>query len=209
MHIIDAPARSIVVASILSQVAGYMLQQPNKAGQKPPWDHNSEYAVICTQLNRLETMFELFQPIQANINVARDPSGDFDDHAIRTDTFLFSYVIYQLCYCLMYHPFLLRRVVDGSTKRTPLSFLSHALSSCRTHAQELVNTLTNARQAGFKLGASFYGYCLLVAGTVHALFQNSTDELIRAESSHTVDYTLALLAEKAKIWTNSACMVSN
>lgn len=202
---IDSPVRSIVVASVLSQIARYMLHHSDKAGRRPPWDHQSEYPKICTQLGRLETMFDCIQPIHDWI-VASSLAGHENTPQV-VNTFLFSYIIYQLCYCLLHHPFLLRNGVGRGATRIPTSFLSQSLDSCRSHAQELVTTLTQAKVAGFSLNATFYGYCLLVSGTIHALFQHSANDAVRHDSAQSLDCCLRLLEEKARFWGNSARMV--
>jgi hypothetical protein len=61
-HIIDMDsfARTIAVASTLSQVAAYAFQQNAVTGQRPPWDPTSEYVMICSHLTRFETLSTSF-----------------------------------------------------------------------------------------------------------------------------------------------------
>lgn len=105
-------------------------------------------------------------------------------------------------------PFFWRRGSYRSATRISPSFFAQALNSSSAHTQELVVTLSNALQSGLESPTSFYGYCLLVAGTVHSLFRYSADTELRHKSIQCLNFTMELLARKAKVWGNSACMVS-
>lgn len=206
LYMVDSPAATVVVISVLSQITEYLLQKPKEEIQKPPWDHTSQYPAICTQLARLETMFENNQSIHDQL----EASGSLDG-AVSTplsESAIFSYVIYQLCYCVLHHPIVLRCRFSMTHPRIPTSFLARALESCRVHATELTKTLLNAKKAGYILGASFYGYSMLVSGTLHALFQHSDDPETRLSSAQMLQANLKMLEEKAKIFANSVRMVS-
>jgi hypothetical protein len=202
---ISAPAKSVVIASVLSQIAGYMIQRSDRTDEKLPWDHTSEYQVIRTHLSRLETMFEGFQPLQTPLGHSSLPSSDYG--VGMSDAVLFSYVLYQLCYCLLHHPFLLHRKTEGGPGRVPFTFRSQSLESARVHAQELINAILRGKHSGLTAAASFYGYCVLVAGTIHALFQHSPDEAIKNTSTQTLQFAEALLEDKSRVWWNSSLMV--
>lgn len=198
-------AISIVLASLLSQAANYAFQHNKTGGQKPPWDHVSEYQIICSQLTRLETFFDSYGDIQKHI---LDNLLPHHENAVQiTDGFIFSYILYQLCYCLLQHPFLLRRRLESYDMRIPTSFLAQAIASCSSHAQELTRTLRNARRARYKVSATIFSYCALVAGSIHSLFQHSADELTRIKSIESLQGSLAHLKEQAIYWKNSARMV--
>jgi hypothetical protein len=198
-------ARTIAIASTLSQVAAYAFQQNKTSNQKAPWDHNSEFQMICSQLIRFETSFDSLQSLQALIQGDVPPAQDNSTQP--TEMLVFSYILYNLCYCLLQHPFLLRRQWETSGARVPVSFSARALESCSRHAQELTQTLANANRAGYRVSASFFSYCSLVAGTVHCLFQHSVSEEMRAKSEEALRDSLAHLEEKAKYWPNAGRMV--
>ncbi|KIV97761.1 hypothetical protein, variant [Exophiala mesophila] len=204
LYMVDSPAATVVVISVLSQITEYLLQKPKEEIQKPPWDHTSQYPAICTQLARLETMFENNQSIHEQL----EATGSLDG-AVSTplsESAIFAYVIYQLCYCVLHHPIILRCRFSMTHPRIPTSFLARALESCRFHATELTKTLMNAKKAGYILGASFYGYSMLVSGTLHALFQHSDDAEVALSSAQMLQANLKMLEEKAKIFANSVRM---
>ncbi|CAN9248805.1 unnamed protein product [Alternaria alternata] len=60
-------APTVVVASLLSQVANYTFQRDITGDRKAPWDHTSEYQTICSQLAQFETLFDCYGDIQATI----------------------------------------------------------------------------------------------------------------------------------------------
>jgi hypothetical protein len=207
-HIVDVDsfALTIAVASTLSQVAAYAFQQNGVTGQRPPWDPTSEYVMICSHLTRFETLFEKFQPIQEHIYTGFLPHHDGSTQL--TESFIFSYVLYHLCYCLLQHPFMLRRQLESCGTRMPSRFFARAIESCWNHAQELNQTLANAKQAGYKVAATMFSYSLHVTGTIHSLFQHSVDDSIRTKSVHALQFSLLYLKEKSEYWKNSGCMVS-
>lgn len=206
MESLKPPAPTIALASILSQVASYAFEHNRSAGQKPPWDHTSEYLSILSQLVRFETFFDRYGDMQTHIlNNASTPNGV---NKFITEPDIFSYVLYNLCYCLLQHPFLLRRRLEKCGTRAPIKFLAQTFENCAVHAQELTRTLTNARRAQYKISATFFGYASLVAGSIHSIFQYSPDVLKRTRSLEALQGSLAHLNEKARYWKNSIRMVS-
>lgn len=200
-------ASIIALASTLSQASNYAFKHNKEGGQKPPWDHTSEYQIICSQLTRFETFFDSFGDIQEHI--LGKSLLDQDGRLQTTESFIFPCVLYHLCHCLLQHPFLLRRRLEDCCTRIPTSFLAGAFESCLCHARELTRTLTNAAKAQHRVSATMLGYCSVVAGSVHALSQHSTDELTRITSVQALQDSFAHLAEKARYWKNSARMVCN
>ena len=201
---LDSIAHVVAVTSILSQAATYIFR-PSEANEEPPWDHTSEYQIICTQLTRFDTYFQSFRDIQNLL-----AGGPFSQHSGMeplTESFLFFYIMYHMCYCLLQHPFLLRRRIEASGKRTPNKFFAKAIENCWEHAQELTWTLFNAKQAGFNVSATIFSYCSTVTGTINALFQYSEDEQVRVKSSAGLAGNLAHLEAKSKYWKNAATMV--
>jgi hypothetical protein len=203
----DSFARIITVASTLSQVAAYTFQQNGNADQKPPWDHTSEYVIICSQLTRFETLFDCFQPIQERIRQGFLPR--LDGSVPLTESFIFSYVLYHLCYCLLQHPFMLRRRLELCGNRLSPSFFAGAVESCWSHAQELSLTLANAKKAGYQIAATMFSYSLLVTGTINCLFQHSANQTIRKKSKDALRYSLDHLHTTGQYWKNSVRMVRN
>jgi len=197
-------AKSTILVSTISQVSTYAFQLGSSADAKPPWDHASEYAILASKLHGFGAYFETWKPISnmilANLN------GDHNlDHS-PSEPFLFSYVVFHLCQCLLQHPFLLRRQIRTSSPRFS-SFFNNATKSGYEHAQELTHTLAFARQSGYKATASFYGYSSLVAASINALYQYSDDEALRQQSRSALSANVAFLEQHSLYWPNAAKMV--
>ncbi|KAH7128583.1 fungal-specific transcription factor domain-containing protein [Dendryphion nanum] len=201
---LDSMAQITVVASTLNQVSGHAFRQNRTKGQKPPWDHTSEYQTIYSQLIRFEQFFDSFEGIQEQI--ATGVLHQYDEPIQLTESFIFSYVIYHLCHCLLQHPFLLRRQLEACGLKIPIKFFGRAVEGCWNHAQELTQTLENAKKAGFRVSATMFSYSSLVAGTIHSLYQHSADEQIRTKSAEALHCNLRHMKEKAIYWKNSASM---
>ncbi|KAH7349085.1 hypothetical protein BKA66DRAFT_295776 [Pyrenochaeta sp. MPI-SDFR-AT-0127] len=199
-------APTIALASILSQAANYAFEHNKSGGQKLPWDHTLEYQIICSQLTRFETFFDCYGDIQ--MQILNSPLPQHRARLQITESTIFSYILYHLCYCLLQHQFLLRRRLEKCGTRIPTSFLSQAISSCSSHAQELTQTLTNARRSEHKVSATFFSYASTVAGLIHGLEQHSPDGLTRIESSEALQGSLAHLHKKARYWKSSNRMVA-
>lgn len=200
-------APSIALASVLSKAANYAFEHDKSGGQKLPWDHTSEYQSICSQLSRFETFFDCYGDLQ--MHILNGPLPQQGGLLQITESTIFSYVVYNLCYCLLQHPFLLRRRLEKCETRIPTSFLAQAISSSSRHAQELTQTLTNARRSQHKVAATFFSYASVVAGSIHCLQQHSPDGLARLKSAEALQGSLAHLIDKAKYWKNSSRMVGS
>ncbi|KAF2844675.1 hypothetical protein T440DRAFT_548047 [Plenodomus tracheiphilus IPT5] len=199
-------ALTIVLVSVLSQTANYAFKHNKESGQKPPWDHTSEYQIICSQLTRFETIFDSYGDIQKHI---LDKSRSYDGGPLHiTESFVFSYVLYNLCHCLLQHPFLLRRRLEDCSTRIPTRFFAQAIESGSNHALALSRTLANATRADYKVSATMFGYSALVAGSINGLFQHSADKTTRSSSAAALLGSLEHLKAKSKYWKTSARMVS-
>lgn len=199
-------ALTIVLASILSQTSNYAFKHNKSSNQKPPWDHTSEYQVICSQLTRFETLFDSYGDIQEQI---LDQAKAFDGCGLQiTESLIFAYVLYNLCHCLLQHPFLLRRRLEECSLTIPTRFFAWAIESGSNHAQEISRTLTNAARAKYRVSATILGYFSLVAASINGLFQHSADETTRMRSAEALAGNLAHIEAKAKHWKTSARMVA-
>ncbi|KAH6641946.1 fungal-specific transcription factor domain-containing protein [Boeremia exigua] len=197
-------APSIGLASILSQSASYAFEHNKSAGQQPPWVHTSEYQSICSRLTRFETFFDCYGDMQEHILNNEHTSHRGTKQVTESD--IFAFVLYHLCYCLLHHPFLLRRRLERCGTRAPVSFLTQALESCSSHAQELTRTLANARYAGYRVSATFFSYSLLVAGSIHSLFQHSPNAVTGSRSLEALQNCMTHITEKARYWKSSLRM---
>ncbi|OQV06848.1 Fungal specific transcription factor domain-containing protein [Cladophialophora immunda] len=197
-------ARTIVLAATLSRIASYAFQQHDTVDAKPPWDHNSDYAVLASKLHGFAAYFETWLPISDAI-VAKCSAGGEIDYAT-SEPFIFSYVLYQLCHCLLQHPFLLRRQIQAFGTKFSTDFFASATKTGFEHAQELTHTLSFAKQTKHKAAASFFGYCSLVAGTINGLYQYSNDEAVRRQAWSALAGNVEFLKGHANYWPNAGKM---
>lgn len=197
-----ALAKVILLTSTLSRIAGFSLQQSWQAQIEPPWTQNSEYAKLITRLNSLSTYFDKRQPFDPT---SWSSGGREDSNEIALC--IFSHILYHLCYCILQHPFVLKRRHRPNDTPFPSDFLSDNLQKNWQHAQDLTHTLSYATQKKMPTWSSFYAYCSLVAGTINCLHCLSTEENIQKMSELAVQMSFLFLERQAKLYRNSAQMV--
>jgi hypothetical protein len=196
----------VIMAYILSRAAQYMLQEYNIRSRDPPWDPNSDFASISSDLLYIESQYDFEKPIKDLIADEFTEGGRIDQAS--ASSMVFSRALFYLCHCLLNHPFLLRHRLETSNTRAPSTFLTRAFDFGRTCAKRLTHLLRDARSAGCFVNASFYGYCGVVAGTIEALYLHSEREDLRQESVECVHLSLVTLEEIGKYWANVSAMVS-
>jgi hypothetical protein len=200
-------ARVIVIVTILSRCAQYVLQGLNLRCERPPWDAGSDYAAINSSLLDFESRAESHRPLQEVLAEHCMVGDHLDRHS--AEHLVFSYALYHLSQCLLNHHFLLRRRLANYAAKVPLTFSSHASDACREHAHQLTHLMENARNLGCELRSSFLGYCALIAGTINALHQYSTNEHIRQESMLGLSMNTLFLQNHIHYWKNAQLMVSS
>ncbi|GAD93729.1 hypothetical protein NECHADRAFT_44766 [Paecilomyces variotii No. 5] len=194
----------VIMAYILSRAAQYMLQEYNIRSRDPPWDPNSDFASISSDLLYIESQFELQNPVKELMTDNSKGKGTVD--LTTYGLAVFSRALFYLCHCLLNHPFLLRHRLDISGTRPPETFLSRSFDFGRLCAKRLTRHLRDAQAAGCRLNASFYGYCAVVAGAIQALYLHSTDKDIQRESIECVQLNLQTLEEVGEYWMNVSTM---
>ncbi|KAL4913028.1 fungal-specific transcription factor domain-containing protein [Aspergillus aurantiobrunneus] len=195
-------AMVIITAYIMSRAAQHMLQLYNIRSQDPPWDPNSEFASISSDLLYVESQFQLGTTI-ADLLV--DDPHAIEDH-LSAPLIVFSRALFYLSHCLLNHPFLLRHRLETTKTRGPSSFLERAFQSSRVCAKHLTNHLREAVDAGCPMNSAFYGYCAVVAGSIQALHLHSEEELLREEALQCVQSNIALVEQLGMFWDNVAVM---
>jgi hypothetical protein len=198
-------AHVIIMAYTLSRGAQYMLQQFNVRNRDPPWDANSDFASIQSDLLYLESLLEMYRPPRDLVARYSSTNGEIDQHI--AGPAVFSRVLFHLCYCLLNHPFLLRRRLESCQMVAPSSFLSHAFDSGWEHAKRMTNLLQEARDAGAIAQTSFYGYCAVVAGTIAALHLHQGTDSKRVESAALLETNIRFVEDISRYWRNVSSMV--
>lgn len=201
---LDSLAKITVLVATVSQVATYAFQLGSSLDTKSPWDHASDYSILASKLHGFGAYFETWKPISSTI-LARFTRENAIDYKA-SEPFLFSYVVFHLCHCLLQHPFLIRRHIRAPSPRFP-SFFNATTKSGFEHAQELTHALAFARQCGHKAAASFFGYSSLVAASINALYQYSEDAAVSQQSVSALRANVSFLEQHAYYWPNAAKMV--
>ena len=194
----------IAVAHTLSKGAQYMVQQLNIKSRDPPWDSNSDFAGILSDLLYLESLLEVWKSPRDVVVQWTSANGRIDQQCI--GPIIFARALFHLCYCLLHHPFLLRKRLEVCQREAPSSFLSRAFDTAWEHSKSMINLLDEVQCAGATAHSYFYGYCTLVAGSIAALHLNQSLESERIESALLLERCKKILQE-IKCWKNVSLMV--
>jgi hypothetical protein len=194
----------VIMAYVLSRAAQYMLQEYNIRSRDPLWDSNSDFASISSDLLYIESQFEFRKPIDYAVV---ENNGDNGAHLSKTHLQVFSRALFYLCHCLLNHPCLLRHRLQTSDTQAPPTFLARCFDVGRSCARRLTLHLTEAQSTGCFLNASFYGYCAVVAGAIHALYIHSPEPEVRKEAFESLSMNLDVLKHVGRYWENVSVMV--
>ncbi|KAL4807214.1 fungal-specific transcription factor domain-containing protein [Aspergillus unguis] len=193
----------ILMASIFGRCTRYMHRECNP-DKTPPWDTNSEFSKINSSLLLLESYSRnrRLSPVDA----LRD--REFTDQS-EAEQVLFAHTLFHLCHCLLNHPFLLRLRLKPFGSKVPASFALRVLQTASEHANQLVELLRDASDAGSPLGSSFYPYCLVVVGVIQSLVYHYEVSKNIPHSSDTLDYfhyCFSTLERLSETWGHAANM---
>ena len=206
-------ALTTVMASVLGRCAQYTLgehENHSQGGPCPPWSPKSKFSTIHSTLLQLESNFSLGESLTAKIR--RDftgVEGTIDQH--RGAPLVFCHALFHLCQCLLYPPFLLRQRLMTIKAKAPLSFVAQAFDGCKATATSLSKLMDEVKLLGCETLTTyydpFYGYCTMVAGTVHALFSHSSDPHVVDTSQKSLETSMRNLEELSLYWKSSSHMV--
>lgn len=197
----------IAAASLLSQCAQYMLQKQSIGPEDEPWHPKSRHATLVSDLMFLETQIKLNEPIEVAFKEFRQSDGLTKQHA--ASALVSSRLLFYLCQCLVFHPFLLREFMAPAHSHAPKTFWSHAKETSRSASDDMVDLVHRANEAGCILVTSFSGYCLTVAATIQAL--QATVEIPDGASPSLVRFQqcLVTLESLCKYWSSATVMVGH
>lgn len=129
------------------------------------------------------------------------------NHNSMLGVFCFSHALYFLNQCLLHHPFLIRYHLQSLKAPIPPSFLRHALVTSRENAISLTCLLQTLMKRRLCLASSL-GYCALVTGVTHSLFENDDDSLVRQSSREMYNATVDFLRNAPVSWLHFPRLVS-
>ncbi|KAL4886821.1 fungal-specific transcription factor domain-containing protein [Aspergillus karnatakaensis] len=199
-RVVGLSGLSVGIAALLGRTIDCMMNGEPKTVE--PWRVNSDYSNIYTSLEDLKEMADQHSPS------SRSPERETNiqlPHGDRTSHFVLSLTLYHLTHCILSHPFLLGMRIQ-SYPFTPTAWVDAQYASCWGHAQALTTLVVDAKAAGYMLAPSFYSYCVLVAGTVHAILLHSKDKPASERASKYLKTSLKYLSEMSEMWQNSYIM---
>lgn len=205
-------AMTVRMASVLGQCTRYTLGEQGASPQEiqVPWSQSSQLSTIHATLLQIESDFRLNIPLTETIQQeSTHKDGTIDQQ--KAAPLIFSRTLFHLCHCLLRHPIVFRRRLFNYRSQAPLSFLVHALDTCRTHARALISLMQEVKQmkskALWSTGDPFYGYCVMMAATILSLFVHSSDPTIADDARHYLDISMHLLEDLSNLWRSSGSMV--
>lgn len=201
-------AAEVIMARTLARTAQYMLQQIDIGCSGPPWNANSGYATLQSELLHLESLLLLRKPLSQLFSA--EPGADASASVPKklSHPMLFPRSIFHLCYCLLNHPFLLRRRFQQYSAAPP-SFQSRAFDEGFSHAKQQIALHRQCRSVGHHVQNSFDSYCIMVAGSILGLHSRGTNDEAKQESRRFVLESIELLSDLGRRWANVSLMVSH
>ncbi|KAH8799737.1 fungal-specific transcription factor domain-containing protein [Xylogone sp. PMI_703] len=196
-------ALKIIMASALSRVAQYVLHDERYTEQGAPWFSTSPYAAITSNLLQLELHFCMNEPLVEALERTCFTDGNIDQHIAGPR--IYAQALFHLSHCLLHHPFLLHQRLQKLQQRAPMSFLTTAWETCRNHAKSLTE-LKNLKDHNVLIVSALYGYCIMVAGTIHALAMHDDSHTIREDASELYGSSLKFLHEFSRHWKHAGLM---
>lgn len=191
----------IIITATLGRIAQYVLQDHKYGNQPVPWSSESRHAKLDAFLLELEGCLG---PVDlAKVNTSSETfSARSSGHG------LYSQNVFHLCYCLLYHPFLLHQRLSRLRKSAPLSFVERIVNLGQIHAVAITGQNTQLRHSGITM-PSFYAYCQTVAWSIHALGCEVGNPALDVLTSRSTDYedSLANLQYMAQYWPSAGRMV--
>lgn len=206
---LSSGALVMIAAKCLTRCTHYMLQDYYQSEvPDEPWHPQSDFASISSDLLYLESLLSFNRQLnQVLKNDCSTTNGLIDPQL--AGPVVFARLLFCLCQCILNHPLLLQTKFNSNEKTAPPpSFTSRALEVGRQFAACLTNSVREARRAGFASHASFCGYCIAIAGTIHGFFSLSECQSKREEAQRDLVFSLDYLCGVSHFWKNSRPMVN-
>lgn len=192
-----------VMASILDRVSYYVLQENRDSQLGLPWSSTSPYASISSTLLQLEICFGMNEDPKKTLRERCYIDESIDQHL--AGPFIYSKALFHLSHCLLHHPFLIQQRLQKLRQRAPPIFINTAWKSCRAHAKRLIE-LKDTKHHNVLVLTSLYGYCTMVAGTIHVLSMNDDNQSIREQGQEYYNSALDFLNDLSCYWKHAALM---
>ncbi|KAL4795150.1 fungal-specific transcription factor domain-containing protein [Aspergillus venezuelensis] len=199
-RVVGLSGLSVGFVALLGRAIECMMNLEAKASE--PWRPESDHTEISDSLEALKDMVDTYLP---GIGISNKEGSIRLPQTDRTSHFVLSLTLYNLAHCILSHPFLL-----GMTRKscpfTPSAWFDAQFASCWSHAQALTSLVVDAKAAGYILAPSFYSYCILVAGTVHAILLHCDDEPASVRAAQYLKTSRDYLSDVSEMWQNAYIM---
>ncbi|KAI0468805.1 fungal-specific transcription factor domain-containing protein [Xylaria cf. heliscus] len=194
------PGVLYLIASTLGRIQRCWLRRSLQPAAHLPWNSRSEFASIYSTLLTCEScLAEGLEDFDSTLDKEIINTGGETKIDPALGLLHFTYALYFLSQCLLHHPFLFRHQLQSTKALIPPSFLRHVLLTCHENAKGLSRVLQTVLKR--RLGvSSFIGYCAVVAGTTHRLFENHHDPTIQTSSRNLYRAALDFLAQAPGRW---------
>jgi hypothetical protein len=191
------------MSSTLNRVSRYVLQDNQFSQLGAPWAAASPYAAISSTLLQLEHHFGMNESHADIVERRCMVNGSVDMHL--AGPFIYAKALFHLSQSLLHHPFLMQQRLQRLKQRPPPSFARLAWQICRTHANSLTD-LEDIKNHNVHCLTSFYGYCTMIASTIHVIAMNDENPTVREESKRNHQIALECLRELSCYWKHAALM---
>nr|RBQ96011.1 hypothetical protein FVER53263_08576 [Fusarium verticillioides] len=193
-----------VMASILGRVSHYVLHDTQTSHTGLPWSSTAPYATLSSALLQAEHYFGMNEDPTESLKQRCTVDGVVDQ--LHASSFIFAKAMFHLSHCLLHHPFLIQQRLQSGKQKAPSVFMKTAWEKCRTHAKSITDLL-DMKSQNVPILTSIYGYCIMVAGTIHALSLNDERDHIRKESQKHYRAAMESLQDLSCYWNHAALMV--
>jgi hypothetical protein len=197
---------SVGIVAVLGKAVRCMMSN-SESENMAPWNAASEYSSIHASLDHFRNIAFSEESTMLN-QLGGGPSVNHE----RSAHVILSYTVYHLAHCILDHPFLraiktLRSQQHSNNNEPPPSWVAKSLDFSLGHACSLTKLLVDAKAAGYVPIPSFYSYCMMVAGSIHALnFHSSSNH---ASSSKYLQNSMQYFINLADIMHESPTLVSS
>ncbi|CRG91263.1 Nitrogen assimilation transcription factor nirA [Talaromyces islandicus] len=195
---------SVGIVAVLGKAVRCMMSNSD-SDNMAPWNAASEYSAIHASLDHFRDLAFSGENIIMLLNQVGG-GQNAGDHE-RSAHVILSYTVYHLAHCILDHPFLravktLRSHQDSNNDNVPPpSWVAKSLAFSLGHACSLTKLLVDAKSAGYVPIPSFYSYCMMVAGSIHALHFHSTNN--HASSAEYLQHSMQYFINLADIMNES------
>lgn len=195
----------VVGAAMLGRCAEYLHYDHDIRAGIPPWRTTSRYVAITSLLFSFD--FDVLPKEPSNVEIDPLFVSERVGAQSRDVQFLVAKIIRMLCHCLVNHPFVLVAKIQPLQARPDPSFLHRAFRICRESARAIIALIKNLEAPMSSTLACIFGYCTMVAGTIHALYLTSADVDTRTGSVGLFEEVIMYLQQLSLRWKGAKRMV--